>query len=125
VEMWYALKNPCYFTRTWRDVECVKTGNFWVGQMPVANVDDYVFGFANINYDTTVVVSTDFNAAIPSKLGNAKATDKTSNVVYSGDGGIGACNNVSEVEWEVPGTFDVEMQLRDLSLQVTTHPESK
>jgi hypothetical protein len=31
------------------------------------------------DYDTTVVVSTDFNAAIPSKLGNAKATDKTRN----------------------------------------------
>jgi len=70
----------------------------WVGQMPVKNVEDYVFGFANINYDTTVVVSTDFNAAIPSKLGNAKATDKTSDVVYSGDGGIGAWNTVAEVE---------------------------
>ena len=66
--------------------------------MPVKNVEDYVFGFANINYDTTVVVSTDFNAAIPSKLGDAKATDKTSDVVYSGDGGIGAWNNVAEVE---------------------------
>jgi len=79
LEMWYALKNPNYFTRVWFDAECVKKGDSWVGQMPVQNVDDYVFGFANINYDTTVVVSTDFNAAIPSKLGNAKATDKTRN----------------------------------------------
>jgi len=98
VEMFYALKNPCYFTRAWRDVEGVKNGDSWVGQLPVRNVDDYVFGFANINYDTTVVVSTDFNAAIPSRLGSAKATDKTSDVVYSGDGGIGAWNNVAEVE---------------------------
>jgi len=98
VEMWYALKNPCYFTRTWRDVACAKKGDSWVGPMPVQNVYDYVFGFANINYDTTVVVSTDFNAAIPAKLGSAKATDKASDVVYSGDGGIGAWNNVVEVE---------------------------
>ena len=98
VEMFYALKNPCYFTRAWRDAECVKKGESWMGQMPVGNVDDYVFGFANINYDTTVVVSTDFNAAIPSRLGNAKATDRASAVVYSGDGGIGAWKNVAEVE---------------------------
>jgi len=98
VEMWYALKNPSYYTRAWRDVECVKRGDSWVGQMPVTNVDDYVFGFANINYDTTVVISTAFNAVIPSKLGQAKATDKTAAVIYSGDGGLGAWNHVAEVE---------------------------
>ncbi|MCX7010883.1 MAG: prolyl oligopeptidase family serine peptidase [Kiritimatiellaeota bacterium] len=98
VEMWYALKNPNYYTRTWRDVECVKRGAAWVGQMPVTNVDDYVFAFANINYDTTVVVSTAFNAAIPAKLGRAKATDKTAAVIYVGDGGLGAWSNVAEVE---------------------------
>ena len=49
VEMWYALKNPNYLTRTWRDVECARRGNVWVGEMPVQDVDDYVFGFANIN----------------------------------------------------------------------------
>ncbi len=38
---------------------------------------------------TTVVVSTDFKAAIPSKLGCAKATDKASDVINSGDGGMG------------------------------------
>jgi len=97
VEMWYAQKNPCYFTRAWRDVVCVKQGDSWVGLMPVKNVDDYVFGFANINYDTTVVVTTDFNAAIPSKLGRAKASDKSSDV-YSGDGGMGAWNNVVETD---------------------------
>ena len=100
VEMWYALKNPCLLHPRWRDVECIKTeATSWVGHMPVANVDDYVFGFANINYDTTVVVSTDFNAAIPSKLGTAKATDKASTAVFSGDGGMGAAwSNVAEVE---------------------------
>ena len=49
-------------------------------------------------YDTTAVVSTDFNAAIPSKLGQAKATDTVSDVLYSGDGGVGAWSNVAEVE---------------------------
>ena len=37
-------------------------------KMPVLNVDDYVFGYANITYNTTIVRSTDFNAAIPATL---------------------------------------------------------
>ncbi len=61
--------------------------------MPVLNVNDYVLGYANLSYDTTVARSTDFNAAIPSKLGNAKATD-TASAFYTGDGGIGAWSNV-------------------------------
>jgi hypothetical protein len=61
-------------------------------------VDDYVFAYANVIYDTTVVVSTDFKASIPSKLGNARATDKASDVIYSGDGGVGVWSNIAEVE---------------------------
>lgn len=98
IEMYYALKNPVSFTRSWRDVPSVRRVNQWIGQMPVLNTDDYVFGWANIWYDTTVVLSTDFNAAIPSKLGKAVATDKPSAVIYSGDGGLGAWSNVAEVE---------------------------
>lgn len=76
VEMYYALKDPVNTSRQWRDIPSVRQGNTWVGKMPVLNVDDYVFGYANINYDTTVVLSTDVNAAIPARLGKAKATDK-------------------------------------------------
>lgn len=61
-------------------------------------MDDYVFAYANVIYDTTVVVSTAFNAAIPSKLGKAKATDTVSEVLYSGDGGLGAWSNVAAAE---------------------------
>jgi len=78
VEMYYSQKDPSNMTRKWRDIPAVKQGNLWVGKMAVRNVDDYVFGYANVIYDTTVVLSTDFNAAIPAKLGSAKATDKTS-----------------------------------------------
>jgi hypothetical protein len=98
VELYYALKNPVSFTRAWRDASATRTGNTWTAAMPVLNIDDYVFGYANITYDTAVVVSSDFNAAIPSKLGNAKATDTPSAVIYSGDGGLGAWTNVAEVE---------------------------
>ena len=96
VEIFYALKNPCSFNRSWRDAAAVRQGDRWVGSLPVLNVDDYVFGYANVTYDNTIVLSTDFNAAIPSKLGNAKATDMPSDVIASSS--YGEWTNVAEVE---------------------------
>ena len=96
VEMYYAIKSPCSFNRSWRDVVCVRQGDAWTGKMPVMNVEDYVFGYANITYDTSFVVSTDFNAAIPAKLGTARATDKKSDIISSSE--TSGWSNVSEVE---------------------------
>jgi hypothetical protein len=96
VEMFYALKNPCSYARAWRDTPGVRQGQQWIGKMPVLNVDDYVFGYANITYDTTIVRSTDFNAAIPAKLGKAVATDKPSSDL-SGSG-YSAWSNIAELE---------------------------
>jgi len=86
LKAYYALKNPVSFGRAWRDAGVVRQGNTWVAKMPVLNVDDYVFGFANIRYGAGVVLSSDFTAAIPSKLGQAVATDKPSNVISEGAG---------------------------------------
>ena len=115
LKAYYALKNPVSFGRAWRDTEAVRRGGTrsrptedatpesrpgaspghaeaermgttWVAKLPVLNVDDYVFGFANIRYDNNCVVSSDFEAAIPSKLGKAVATDKKSNVISEGTG---------------------------------------
>jgi dienelactone hydrolase len=96
VEMFYALKNPSSFARSWRDTPGVRQGGQWIGKMPVLKVDDYVFGYANITYDTTIVRSTDFNAAIPARLGNALATDKPSNDLS--ESGYSAWSNIAELE---------------------------
>ena len=80
VEIFYALKEPCSFDREWLDAEAVRVGNAWVGGIPVNNVDDFVFAYANITYGNNVVRSTDFNAVIPSKLGHARASGKTAGV---------------------------------------------
>jgi dienelactone hydrolase len=96
VEIFYALKNPCSYARAWRDTSSVRQGQQWIAKMPVLNVDDYVFGYANITYDTTIVRSTDFNAAIPAKLGKARATDKPSSDL-SGSG-YSAWSNIAELE---------------------------
>ena len=92
---YYALKEPVSFGRNWRDAKAVRDGGTWVAKMPVLSVDDYVFGFANIRYANNVVLSTGFNATIPSKLGKAVATDKPSDTISEGPG---HWSNVGPVE---------------------------
>ena len=96
VEAFYALKNPCSYQRSWRDAVSVKEGGRWIAKLPVLNVDDYVFGYANITYDTTIVHSTHFEAAIPSRLGEARATDQPSDNISSS--GYSAWSNIAELE---------------------------
>ncbi len=98
VEICYAVKEPVSFNRSWRDVSSVRRGDSWVASLPVMNVDDYVFGHANVFYDTKLVMSTEFNAAIPAKLGpRAKATDRRADSFASGRDGM-AWTDVAEVE---------------------------
>jgi dienelactone hydrolase len=94
-QAYYALKNPVSFGRSWRDAEATRTGDTWVVKMPVLNVDDYVFAFANIRYAPDIVVSSDFTAAVPAKLGKAVATDSTSDIISEG---TGVWSNVAPVE---------------------------
>lgn len=74
LDVYYALKEPNNCARYWLDAKAEKQGNEWVAKLPVKNIDDYVFSFANIRYKGDIVISTDFTAAIPSKLGKAVAT---------------------------------------------------
>jgi hypothetical protein len=86
VEIYGAQKTPNNIARSWRDLEAVREGGTWTAKLPVLNVDDYVFGYANIRYANNIVVSSGFNAAIPSKLGKAVATDKRTDTISSGVG---------------------------------------
>ncbi len=86
LKLYYAQKSPISFARAWRDVEAVREGDRWTGSLPVLNVDDYVFAFANLRYEGDVVISSDFEAAIPSELGAAIATDEPSNQLSEGTG---------------------------------------
>ena len=69
LQVYYAQKEPCSFARAWRDAPAVREGNAWVATLPVLCADDYVFGYANVRYDNNIVLSTDFTAAVPAKLG--------------------------------------------------------
>jgi dienelactone hydrolase len=96
VELFYALKNPCSFARSWRDAPATRKGGQWTGELPVINVDDYLFAYANVTYATTIVRSSDFLAVIPSRLGPARATDKTSEAIS--ENGYHLWTNVAELE---------------------------
>lgn len=96
VECFYAIKEPCSFTRSWRDAASVRQGDSWVASTPVMKVTDYLFAYANITYDNTVVLSTAFNATIPARLGDAKATDTSSDDISSG--GYSAWSQIAELE---------------------------
>ena len=78
VSIYYSQKTPVSFGRAWRDSISKRVDDEWIASLPVMNTKDDVFAFANIEYDNTVVISTSFEAKIPSKLGNAIATDKPS-----------------------------------------------
>jgi dienelactone hydrolase len=74
LDVFTCLKEPNNCARLWLDAKAEKQGDTWVAKIPVKNVDDYVFAFANIRYPGGIVISTEFTAAIPSKLGKAVAT---------------------------------------------------
>ncbi|MFT7487654.1 MAG: dienelactone hydrolase, partial [Candidatus Promineifilaceae bacterium] len=84
LHVYQCLKAANNIERYWRDVKAERKGDTWIAKLPVMNVDDYVFSYANIRYDNDSVVSSDFEAVIPSELGNAVATDTTSDALPGG-----------------------------------------
>jgi hypothetical protein len=81
LQIFYTQKEPNNVLRTWRDATAVREGDKWIAKLPVLNVSDYVFAFANARYENNIVLSSDFKAVIPSTLGNAIATDKITDVI--------------------------------------------
>jgi len=101
LQVYQCLKTSNNIARFWRDVDSVRQGNTWVTKLPVVNVDDYVFSYANIRYKNDCVISSDFEAVIPSKLGKAVATDKKSDFISKGTGqwsNVGPAEGVGGVQ---------------------------
>lgn len=86
IEVYQCLKTANNIARHWRDVEAIRIGNTWIAKLPVLNVDEFVFSYANIHYDNNCVISSDFEAAIPSTLGDASATDRQTDLISEGTG---------------------------------------
>ena len=84
VQVYQCLKTANNIARFWRDVESRREGNQWIAKLPVLNTKDYLFSYANIRYENNIVISSDFEAAIPSDLGQAVATDQPSEELPGG-----------------------------------------
>ena len=84
VQVYQCLKTANNIARFWRDVESRPEGNQWIAKLPVLNTKDYLFSYANIRYENNIVISSDFEAVIPSDLGQAVATDQPSEELPGG-----------------------------------------
>jgi len=84
VQIYQCLKTANNIARFWRDVESRRERNQWIAKLPVLNTQDYLFSYANIRYENNIVISSDFEAAIPSDLGQAVATDQPSEELPGG-----------------------------------------
>ena len=84
VQVYQCLKTANNIARFWRDVESRREGNQWIAKLPVLNTQDYLFSYANIRYENNLVISSDFEAVIPSDLGQAVATDQPSEELPGG-----------------------------------------
>ncbi len=89
VEIYYALKEPFNTNRNWRNTEAVKVERVWTAKMPIVDPQMYLFAYANVRYKSTIVLSSDFEAVVPARIGKAIATDKTALIMYQGSDGPG------------------------------------
>jgi alpha-beta hydrolase superfamily lysophospholipase len=78
VDLYYAVENPCPFNRHWRQVKARKKADAWTAALPVMDVRKHLFAFANVHYKRGMCLTSNLAAAIPAKLGEAKATDAPS-----------------------------------------------
>jgi hypothetical protein len=105
VDIYYSL-DPHALTRFWRDAQAVQTGNQWQAECPVMNLEQPIFVFANVVYETplqyrtgaqtaghdpsgTFAISSRVLSAGPAKLqaANVKATDKPQREIDDGTRG--------------------------------------
>jgi cephalosporin-C deacetylase-like acetyl esterase len=105
VDIYYSL-DPQELTRFWRDAKAVKAGNQWQAACPVMSLDQPIFAFANVAYETpaqyrsvaqapgqddagTFAISSRVLSAAPAQLqaSGVKATDKPDRMIDDGSRG--------------------------------------
>jgi hypothetical protein len=102
VDIYYSV-DPHALTRFWRDAKAVKSGKQWKAECPVMNLEQPIFTFANVVYETpaqyrigahiaghelsaTFAISSRVLSAGPAQLAAAsvKPTDKTDRLIDDG-----------------------------------------
>lgn len=105
VDIYYSL-DPHALTRFWRDARAISDGTKWTAQSPVMSLDQPVFAYANVIYETpapyrtapqlpgqaastTFAISSRVLSAGPAQLqaANVKPTDKPERLIDDGERG--------------------------------------
>lgn len=107
IAIYYAVRNPRPASRNWRDAKAERSGDGWKATLPILDTKDRLFVFANVHYKSGVHLSSNFETAIPAELGDAKATDKTSRLLYDGSDGTGMWVTKSQGTDPVPGQLRI------------------
>jgi dienelactone hydrolase len=90
VEIYYGIGQTHPMARHWRLVAASRCGDAWQADLPVLDVRQKLFAFANVFYGSGICLTSRLIAAVPAELGDAKATDRPSLLIDDFSAGIAA-----------------------------------
>ncbi|MBL7223650.1 MAG: dienelactone hydrolase family protein [Candidatus Brocadiae bacterium] len=105
IHVYYAVDNPDVVSRNWRDGRAKTTDGEVKALLPVMDVSQRLFAIANVRYQDGVVLTSQLATAIPRDLGDARATDTHSLVIYDGSEGTGMWTTSSPGTDPIPGSI--------------------
>lgn len=88
VALYDAVANRNPKNRYWRTVTGRSDVGAWSARLPVLDVNQPLFAFANVTYQSGVCLSSNLITVIPAKLGKAMATDTRSPDIDNGSDGL-------------------------------------
>ncbi|NKB66006.1 MAG: prolyl oligopeptidase family serine peptidase [Candidatus Latescibacteria bacterium] len=88
IDVYYNVGNSQNKTRHWRQVAPEGSAQVWRAPLPTSDIEQNLVAFANIYYQNGLALTAPLVAAIPARLGAARATGQKSRQIYSGEMGL-------------------------------------
>ena len=117
VALYAAVANRNPKNRYWRSVTGQSDAGVWSARLPVLDVNQPLFAFANVTYPSGVCLSSNLVTVIPARLGKAMATDIRSPDIDDGSDGLNGWVTQSPATDPIPPVPSV--------LRMATGPEEK
>ncbi|HZL87325.1 MAG TPA: prolyl oligopeptidase family serine peptidase, partial [Pirellulaceae bacterium] len=89
VGLFYAVENTYPLSRFWRTARDTRSGDVWSAELPVMDVQQPLYAFANVVYQSGICLSSMMSTVKPADLGAARATDQPNDLIDDFSGGIG------------------------------------
>jgi len=95
--------NPCSYARCLARHSSVRQGTQWIGKMPViVNVDDYVFGYANITYEHDDRALRPTSTPRPRQARQGGGHRPSHRAIFSDAAGFTQCLEPTSRSWKAP-----------------------